>query len=156
MQPLNFAEFMDEENMMKKNRVYFLLLLGCLGAIFFISSVALGASSGAGGASFPRSLSSYNDADIKSIFSILLNRINLEPFNLVATIIFFCAVIHTFLTNKFIAVAHKWEMEFQKKIDRKEVPRHSIHHGAKLFHFFGDVEIVFGLWVIVLSGLLSP
>ena len=139
---------------MKKPRIHFLLLLCCLGAIFFVSSVALGASPGDGGASFPRSLGSYNDADIKSIFSILLNRICLEPFNLVATIIFLCAIVHTFLTSKFIAVAHKWEREHQKKIDRKEVPRYSIHHGAKLFHFFGEVEIVFGLWVIVLSGAI--
>ncbi|MEA1922249.1 MAG: putative Na+/H+ antiporter [Pseudomonadota bacterium] len=140
--------------MMKKTRIHFLILFACLGAIFFVSSVVFGASPGDGGVSFPRSLSSYNDTDIKSIFLILLNRINLEPFNLVATIIFLCAIVHTFLTNKFIAVAHKWEREFQKKIDRKEVSRYSIHHGAKLFHFFGDVEIVFGLWVIVLSGAI--
>ncbi len=129
-------------------------MLGFIGVILLLSTVAFGASAGDGGASFPRSLSSYNDADIKNIFAILLNRVSLEPFNLVATIIFLCAIIHTFLTSKFIAVAHKWEAAYQKKIDRQEVPRYSTSPGAKLFHFFGDVEIVFGLWVIVLSGAI--
>ena len=56
---------------------------------------------------FPRSLESYNDGDLDSIFSILKNRVKQEPFNLIATLIFLCAIIHTFLTSKFMAVAHK-------------------------------------------------
>jgi hypothetical protein len=117
-------------------------------------TVAYGASPEHAAASFPPALDSYNDADIKGIFSILQNRISQEPFNLVATIIFLCAIIHTFLTSKFIAIAHKWEKELQEKIDRKEVPTYSVHHGAKLFHFFGEVEVVFGLWVIALSAAI--
>jgi hypothetical protein len=136
---------------MKKTKIHFLFLFCCLGAIFFVSAVALGASPEQAGSSFPRSLDSYNDAGIKSIFSILQNRISQEPFNLVATIIFLCAIIHTFLTGKFIAIAHKWEKELQEKIDEKEVAKYSVHHGARLFHFFGEVEVVFGLWVVALS-----
>ena len=63
---------------------------------------------------FPRSLESYHDADMESIGAILKNRIKQEPFNLVATLIFLCAIIHTFLTTKFLAYAHKWEHEHMR------------------------------------------
>ena len=100
---------------------------------------------------FPRSLNSYNDKDIPGILAVLKNRVKQEPFNLVATLIFLGAILHTFLSSKFLAIAHKWEKELQEKIDRNEVPKYSVHHGAELFHFFGEVEVVFGLWVIALT-----
>ena len=103
---------------------------------------------------FPRSLQSYNDADIKSIAAILINRIRHEPFNLVATLIFFCAIVHTFLTSKFTAICHKWEHEHDEKKKQGLVDRHSVHHGAELFHFLGEVEAVFGIWVIALAGAI--
>jgi di/tricarboxylate transporter len=65
---------------------------------------------------FPRSLESYNDADVGSIWSILENRVKAEPFNLIATLIFFLAIVHTFMTGRFMTIAHKWEHEHQEKI----------------------------------------
>ena len=103
---------------------------------------------------FPRSLDSYNDADVDSILAILLNRLKQEPFNLIATLIFLCAIIHTFLTSKFMAVAHKWEHEHEQKIKKGQVDKNSVHHRAELFHFLGEVEAVFGLWVIALMGAI--
>ncbi|MDC0258576.1 hypothetical protein OAK73_01425, partial [bacterium] len=38
-------------------------------------------------------------------------------FNLVASIIFLCAIIHTFLSGFFIEMAHKHEHEHKKKIE---------------------------------------
>ena len=103
---------------------------------------------------FPRSLEDYNDSDIKSIVAILINRIKQEPFNLIATLIFLCAIIHTFLTSKFTAISHKWEHEHEEKKKQGRADRHSVHHGAELFHFLGEVEAVFGIWVIVLAGAI--
>ena len=103
---------------------------------------------------FPRSLDGYNDSEIKSIAAILLNRIRQEPFNLVATLIFLCAIIHTFLTSKFTALSHKWEHEHEEKKKQGLEERHTVHHGAELFHFLGEVEAVFGIWVIALSGAI--
>jgi hypothetical protein len=100
---------------------------------------------------FPRSLDSYDDAEVKSITAILKNRIKQEPFNLVATLIFFCAIIHTFLTSKFTAISHRWEHEHEEKKKKGLVDRYSVHHGAELFHFLGEVEAVFGIWVIALT-----
>jgi hypothetical protein len=103
---------------------------------------------------FPRSLESYNDAAIDSIGAILKNRIEQEPFNLVATLIFFLAIAHTFMTGRFMAIAHKWEHEHKQKIESGHASRNSVHHGAELFHFLGEVEAVFALWVIALGGAI--
>jgi hypothetical protein len=43
-----------------------------------------------------------------SIIDILGNRIRQQPFNLVASLIFLCAIIHTFLTGRFMVIAHRW------------------------------------------------
>ena len=32
--------------------------------------------------------------------------------------------------------------------------KHSVHHGAELFHFLGEVEVVFGIWAIALVGAI--
>ena len=99
---------------------------------------------------FPRGLESYNDADAGSIWVILKNRVKAEPSNLIATLIFFLAIVHTFMTGRFMAIAHKWEHEHQEKIKSGTADRESVHHGAELFHFLGEVEVVFGIWAIAL------
>jgi hypothetical protein len=99
---------------------------------------------------FPRSLQSYNDAEVGSIGAILKNRVKQEPFNLIATLIFIFAIIHTFMTGKFMTTAHKWEHAHEKKIESGQADRNSVHHGAELFHFLGEVEAVFGIWAIAL------
>lgn len=52
--------------------------------------------------------------------------------DIIAAIIFGLALIHTFAAKTFERLAHKF-------------PRH-----AGLLHFFGEVEVVFGLWAVVL------
>ena len=77
------------------------------------------------------------------IGGILLHRIKAEAFNVFATLIFFMAIVHTFLTGKFMAVSHKWEREHREKNRRREADRVSVSHGAELFHFLGEVEAAF-------------
>ena len=134
------------------------------GAIIFLCLIGLSWFSGAwaeaadkpaaGAEAFPRSLDSYHDSDLKSITAILKHRIQEGPFNLVATLIFFCAIIHTFLTGKLMAIAHRWEHEHEQKIKKGLVDKESVHHRAELFHFLGEVEVVFGLWVIALVAAI--
>lgn len=50
---------------------------------------------------------------------------------ILATVLFGLAVIHTFLVKKFEHISHKY-------------PKGSI--GAEFFHFLGEVEAVFGMW----------
>lgn len=99
---------------------------------------------------FPPVLESYHDADLESIAAILKNRIRQEPFNLAASLIFLCAIIHIFLTSRFLAIAHKWEDEHAQKITQGLAHKHSVHMPARVFHFLGEVEVVFGIWVIAL------
>jgi hypothetical protein len=127
--------------------------------ICVLGSVAVSGAFAAGDAprdaqSFPPSLESYHDADVHSIVAILKNRVHKVPFNLVATLIFLGAIIHTFLTSKFLAIAHKWEHDHEEKKKQGLVDKHSVHHGAEVFHFLGEVEAVFGIWAIALTGAI--
>ena len=139
---------------MNRKRTVWLLLVACsLGAVLAGVVLAAGAPPKDANA-FPPSLESYNDADVHSILAILKNRVRQVPFNLVATLIFFCAIVHTFLTSKFLGIAHKWEHAHEQKMEKGLVDKNSVHHGAEIFHFLGEVEVVFGLWVIVLAGAI--
>ena len=135
----------------KASAIVFLFFLG-----FALVGGVLAASKPADTADnpFPRSLESYDDSDEAKIIGILINRIKKEPFNLAATFIFFLAIIHTFMTSRFLAISHKWEQKHQEKIDQGLADKHSVHHGAELFHFLGEVEAVFGLWAVVLLGTI--
>lgn len=58
---------------------------------------------------------------------------------LLATILFGCAILHTFLVSKFEHISHKY-------------PHGSV--GNNFFHFLGEVEVVFGIWAgIYIIGL---
>lgn len=104
----------------------------------------------AGGAAFPPSLESYNDSHMDGILDILIHRARQEPFNLVATLIFFLAIVHTFLAGKLMAISHRWAHEHEEKIKNGAAERDTVHPGAELFHFLGEVEVVFGIWAGVL------
>jgi len=103
---------------------------------------------------FPSALESYQDEDMPGLVPILVNRVKKEPFNLVATLIFLCAIVHTFLSSKFLAIAHHREEEHRQKIAQGLAYRNTIDVKAGLFHFLGDVEAVFGIWAIALGGAI--
>ncbi|WP_246804097.1 putative Na+/H+ antiporter [Desulfosarcina cetonica] len=120
---------------------------------FATVAMAAGGSSGTAPA-FPPSLDSYGDGHMDSIPGILANRIRQEPFNLIATLIFIGAIVHTFLTGRFMVIAHRWHHDHAERIKKGMAPRESVHHGAELFHFLGEVEAVFGIWAAALVGAL--
>ncbi|MDX2448034.1 MAG: putative Na+/H+ antiporter [Desulfobacterales bacterium] len=101
-------------------------------------------------APFPRSLESYDDQGMTGIIEILWNRARKEPFNLVALLIFFCAIVHTFLASRFMTIAHHWERTHENKVRQGFADMDSVHYGAELFHFLGEVEVIFGLWALAL------
>ena len=74
----------------------------CRGALgFTLVSLARGAD-GSSGENFPRALSDYGDAASVGIWNVIHARAVAEPFNLVATLIFLLAVIHTFFAPKLL------------------------------------------------------
>ena len=81
-------------------------------------------------------------------------------FNIVATIIFICAIIHTFLSGYFLEMAHQHQERHQETIKRKGLTaeakpqqdaKDDVSFKANLYHFMGEVEAVFGIWVIALA-----
>lgn len=77
-----------------------------------------------------------------------------DPFNIVATIIFLMAVVHTFLASTFNKMAHKYEHDHQewlKTHDKVYVDgKQPVSFKGTLFHFLGEVEAIFGIWLIPL------
>ena len=112
---------------------------------------------------FPPPLASYQDANATSLTTVLKNRIEKEPFNLVATLLFLGAITHTFLTHKFRHHAHVLEARHRERIQTSgrtaaakgyEGATDDVSFGAVVFHFLGEVEAVFGLWVVPLLVLM--
>ena len=137
---------------MQKKHLYALAVLAFLALFSYTARASESAPSGT--AQFPRALESYNDSGLGSIPAILIDRIRQEPFNLAATLIFLCAIIHTFLASKFMNISHKWEHKHRERIKRGEADENSVHFGAELFHFLGEVEVVFGMWAVVLIAAI--
>jgi len=129
--------------------VWILLVL-----LLILPPAALGSSGApepANAIQFPRSLDSYHDPAGGGLWAILESRAQEEPFDLVATLIFFAAIVHTFLTSRFMALSHRWDQRHRDRIATGEADRHSVHLGAELFHFLGEIEVVFGLWAAALT-----
>jgi Putative Na+/H+ antiporter len=100
-------------------------------------------------AEIPRSLDSYPSAAGQTLASDLATRVQVEPFNAVATAIFLLAILHTFAAPRVAALAHHVQHR-QDARDRAEgrTPMPSVW--AELLHFVGEIEVVFGLWAVVL------
>ncbi len=124
-------------------------------AVLFLASSASGLAAAASLAAFPPPISSYADAGA-ALGPTLVARIAAQPFNLVATLLFLLAIVHTFMASKFLAVSHGFDHEFDALDDRAAEPaiarrRDRLRFQSTLFHFLGEVEAVFGLWVIPLA-----
>jgi hypothetical protein len=105
---------------------------------------------------FPPPISSYADDNEPGLFKKLAGRVAEQPFNLVATIIFFLAICHTFLASKFLSISHHFEHQFEALEKQGNDPavlrrKDQMRFRATLFHFFGEVEAVFGIWLIPLG-----
>jgi len=134
-----------------KFKVLVMVLMFLLPAVCICSEAVTGGDTH----EFPLSLESYNDAHLESIPQILLHRIRTEPFNLIATIIFLCAIIHTFMASKLTTISHRRRKRHAEKISRGEADEHSVDLGAEVLHFLGEVEVVFGIWLIPLIVAIS-
>ncbi len=84
----------------------------------------------------------------------LCHRVAVDNFNLAATIIFLCAILHTFLAPKFQSLAHKLEHAHKQRLKQEKFrilhpeQRVPVSFASTLCHFLGEVEVVFGLWII--------
>ncbi len=104
---------------------------------------------------FPRPLNSYGDENVRGLGQILKGRIKQEPFNLIASLLFLLAIIHTFLTSVFAKKAHEINERHKKLVEQGLKPKGSVNVGGELLHFLGEVEAVFGIWAAVLFAVIA-
>jgi len=135
------------------------MLPGAIAGLMLLACTAWAAGETPHGAgtqpAFPRPLESYGDAGMTGIGPVLAHRIVEEPFNLVATLIFVCAVVHTFFTSRILAISKRLRTRHEERQARGEAEKGSVHVGAGLLRFFGEIEAVFGLWCLVLAAAVA-
>jgi hypothetical protein len=111
----------------------------------------------------PLPLSSYADADRTGLLDILRHRIATDPFNLAAAIIFLLAIVHTFLATKFMHISHRWRDEHAARLrasgrsvaDLPPGAKEAVCFKAEVMHFFGEIEAIFGMWVVPLVAAIA-
>ncbi len=106
------------------------------------------------GVVIPPVLASYHELQGEPLVPLLLNRAHVEPFNVVATAIFFLAILHTFAAARFTRIAHRVQARHADRAraaGRADTPSVA----AEALHFLGEVEVVFGLWAIVLLAAMA-
>jgi hypothetical protein len=115
------------------------------------------------GSAFPRPLDSYGPTS-GGVLDILHSRVIAEPFNLVATSIFILAIIHTFVAGKFRHWAHTVEEAHRARRAGLKSPQSDedddgypdeVSFGGQILHFLGEVEVVFGIWAVVLMAAIT-
>ena len=81
-------------------------------------------------------------------------RVQVEPFNALATGVFVLAILHTFAAARFTAYAHRVQHRRDDEARAQgRPPRPSMR--AEVIHFLGEVEVVFGLWAVLLMVAFS-
>ena len=138
-----------------------LWLLSCGTALLALPLPSQGAASLESAVVFPRPLASYAEPAGTPLFETLKARVQAEPLNLVVTLLFLLAIIHTFLAPKFLQMAHRLEERHQARMGTaggersRNGRRGEVSFTAEIYHFFGEVEAIFGIWVVPLLVVVS-
>jgi hypothetical protein len=105
-------------------------------------------------AEFPRALSDYPELPGTSLARVLASRVEIEPFNAIATGIFALAILHTFAAPRVAAFAHRVQRRHDERCRAEgRAPAPSVP--AEALHFLGEVEVVFGLWAVALMAAIT-
>ncbi len=96
-------------------------------------------------AAFPKPVSTYGDASLP-LWERIQQRAAAEPFNFIVTILFACAILHTFVAPMLLRYAHKVEKRFKAQLTEAE--KGKVSAWATVLEFLGEVEAVFALWAL--------
>ncbi len=130
--------------------------------VLLLLAAPVWAASAAPADPFPRAVSSYADPVDVGIMEVIKARAAAEPFNVVATLIFLFAVMHTFVSAKIRHWAHVVEERHHQKLKLRPKLSDNDDDGrpdevsflGQILHFFGEIEAVFGIWALVLGGAI--
>lgn len=134
---------------------YFLAAVLFVVPCVFLTQIATAASIEST-SSIPIALDAYHDGAIAGLWKKLQHRVDVDPFNLVATFIFFAAIVHTFMAGFFRKLAHKFDEQHKKacSLDPRKARCETVSFKAEIMHFMGEVEAVFGIWVLPLIAAI--
>lgn len=143
----------------------FLLLAFVISAGFLSPAPALGAAGAHAEAGFVKEAATFAEKEaarnLTGIGDRLAFRAGEVPFLLCASIIFVLAILHTFVAIPITKYAHKVQHDHDAKIRREHaaqgeptMARDMVSFKATILHFFGEVEAIFGIWVVVLLGTM--
>jgi hypothetical protein len=153
-------------------RLYVLIIASlCVVSAAFASSESHSGGHGDEEIVFPMSLREYvpveaaRAAELKvapedlGLLEVLKVRAAADPINLIATLLFFGAILHTFAAGPLMSLAHKYEHEHEERIKddaRRFVGGKSrVSFKATAFHFLGEIEAIFGIWLVPLLLFIS-
>lgn len=105
--------------------------------------------------SYPLPESSYDDPENASMSQRLLYRIKVEPFNAIASLIFFLAITHTMCVSFIQKASQRVEATYDLLIEKGVRDKESKSIVAGILHLLGEVEVVFGIWGIILAFAIS-
>lgn len=143
-------------------------LITVIALLFVFLSPSLLAAGGGLAAEVPKfveQMAEFPEQEAASETVEILDKIKFRaseaPFLLVATIIFICAIIHTFfavpLTKMAHHVQHEHDAKIRRAMEKEGLPAHAsdmVSFKATMLHFLGEVEAIFGIWVIALLGAM--
>ncbi len=102
----------------------------------------------------PLPVSAYEDSHLTSLIEVLRHRVQVEPLNLLATVIFFLAIIHTFFAPMLLRWARRVEeskhLRWLAERDPASLKDQPASFLAVTLHYLGEIEAVFGIWAIPL------
>jgi Putative Na+/H+ antiporter len=109
-------------------------------------------------ASFPKPLELYEKVE-GGVMDILKARAAADPFNIAASVIFLLAICHTFVASSITKLSHKFEHLHEERLKLRGVrdAEHpdgvpEVSFRATMLHFLGEIEAIFGIWVIALAA----
>lgn len=139
-----------------------LRLLVCL--VLGLSCLPPAWAANAAASVLPISLEVYQESGGLGLLDVLRGRVEHAPFNLVASVIFLLAIVHTFLTARFRHWAHLAEEKHARQVKDAAAGRtdadgdglpDEVSFAGQILHFFGEVEAVFGIWALALAGAIT-
>ncbi len=102
---------------------------------------------------FPTPLSAYPPPSPDGLVATLRDRLAQDPFSGAATTVFALAVLHSFAVAQLAEFAKHVQARHDAAAAKRGLPA-SPSVVAELFHFLGEVEVVFGLWAVVLVAVI--